>query len=199
MDIQTYPYMEESYFWEEVNIANQRQRCLKNTTGWQTLTIDPYIGRALCRSPVIGGLARIQTLVLHRDSINMEGPIFWWYHNTWRWEHKLLDTRIQFAPLCFFFFFFLPDPWDRACSSLYHVMVGGGTPSEGQLRITELLTLTVQSVKLLSSTGGSKTERRNTHTMNSMSAEAWVCANYQWFNATKYINSSSVLRFLYFT
>ncbi len=38
-----------------------------------------------------------------------------------------------------------------------------------------------------------------THTMNSMSTEAWVCANYQWFNVAKYSNSNSALRYLYFT
>lgn len=37
----------------------------------------------------------------------------------------------------------LPDPCDRARSSLYHAMLGRGTPSEGQRRVTELLTLTL--------------------------------------------------------
>lgn len=40
-----------------------------------------------------------------------------------------------------------PDPSDRARSSLYQVTVGGGIPREGQRRISELLTLTVQSVR----------------------------------------------------
>lgn len=115
MDLQTYPYMEELYHWEDVNTVNQRHRCFKNTAGWQILTIDPYIGRALCGSPLIGGLARIQALVLPCDTINMEGPIFWWYHNTWIQWYKVWDTRIQlhvyvYVCYCFFFCFFYLIP-----------------------------------------------------------------------------------------
>lgn len=110
MDLQTYPYMEELYHWEDVNTVNQRHRCFKNTAGWQILTIDPYIGRALCGSPLIGGLARIQALVLPCDTINMEGPIFWWYHNTWiQWYKVWIQNTATCLCLClllFFLFFF---------------------------------------------------------------------------------------------
>lgn len=68
----------------------------------------------------------------------------------------------------FTFLFFLPDPCVRACWSLYHVTVGGGTPWDGQWRVTELLMLTVQSVKLVSSTGGSRTEDTHTHTQTDL-------------------------------
>lgn len=109
IDIQTYPYMEETYPSEEVNTANHWG--LRSTTVWQILTIDPYISRALCRPPLIGSLASIQTLVLPCDPINMEGPIFWWYHNTWRWSHKELVTRIQPQFACLWFFFHTWPLW----------------------------------------------------------------------------------------
>lgn len=104
-----------------------------------------------------------------------------------------LRHQLQFTCLCYMlsFLFFVPDPWDRARSSLYHVMVGVGTPSEGQLRITELLTLTVQSVKLLSSTGGAKTETHKTWITECVLV--YCLAYYQWFNVTKNIKSCAVL------
>lgn len=55
---------------------------LKNTIGRQKLTVDPYVGRALCGPPLIGGLARVQALILHRDSINMERPVLWYHDDT---------------------------------------------------------------------------------------------------------------------
>lgn len=163
IEVQTPPYMEETYLWEELNTANHTHF---NSTIWQILTDDPYIGRAFCRTPLIGGLARVQALVLPRDSINMESPIFGWYHNTWGWLKMVLvlGMRLKLHVCVFVALIFLPDPYDRARSSLYHVIVGGGMPLEGQRRISELLMLTVKSVKLWSSTGGSKTGRQSTHT-----------------------------------
>lgn len=160
--------MEDSDHLKKGNIANQR--FLANIAVCWILTIDPYIGRALCRTPLIGGLAGIQTLVFSSDSVNMEGPILCWYYNTWRWSNQKMSAK-RAAALCIFMVLFIPDPCDRVCSSLYHVIVGGGMPSEGQLRITELLTLTMQSVRLLSSTGGAKTKRRNRqHEWNEISS-----------------------------
>lgn len=107
IEIQTPPYMEETYLWGELNTANHTDF---NSTVGQILTIDPYIGRAFCRTPLIGGLARVQALVLPRDSINMEGPIFGWYHNTWGWLKMVLVPRMRlklhvcaFVALIFFF------------------------------------------------------------------------------------------------
>lgn len=54
--------------------------------------------------------------------------------------------------------FVLPDPAARTRLFLYQVTVGRGTPLVGQRRVTELLTFTVQSVKLLSSAAGSRTD-----------------------------------------
>lgn len=45
------------------------------------VTVDPYIGRALRRPPLIGGPAQIQTLVLPGDPVNMESPTVR-YHDT---------------------------------------------------------------------------------------------------------------------
>lgn len=75
MHIQTYPYMDEPTV--EITTANQRSSILRSIIYKHILTVDPYVGRALCRSPLIGGLAGIQTLVLHCDSVNMEAPVFW--------------------------------------------------------------------------------------------------------------------------
>lgn len=74
-----------------------------------------------------------------------------------RWRHNL---------------WFLPDPSCRSCSSLYQVMVGGGTPRDGQLRVRDALTLTVQSVRLPSSTGGSRAEKKHTNTTGTW---VWAC------------------------
>lgn len=110
IEIQTPPYMEETYLWGELNTANHTDF---NSTVRQILTIDPYIGRAFCRTPLIGGPARVQALVLPRDSINMEGPIFGWYHDTWGWLKMVEDgfspldtakaTRMRICGIDFFF------------------------------------------------------------------------------------------------
>lgn len=116
MDMQTYPYMEER------RSKQSRAEMLEKYYRFQILTIDPYIGRALRRPPLIGGLARIQALVLHCDSINVEGPILWWYHNTWRWWCNLLDTRLQLRFACFLVFF---CTWSQRQSSLILVPCDG--------------------------------------------------------------------------
>lgn len=40
-----------------------------------TLTVDPYVGGAFCRTPLIGGLACVQSLVLPCDPINVEAAV----------------------------------------------------------------------------------------------------------------------------
>lgn len=95
--------------------------------------------------------------------------------------HTLRLLNAAAAAVCMRTLCVLPDPWDRARSSLYHVTVGGGMPSEAQLSLTELLALRVQSVRLLSSTGGSRTERKNTHTVN-------MCALYVWDTFGRLLN-----------
>lgn len=40
-----------------------------------TLTVDPHVGGAFCRAPLIGGLACVQALVLPCDPIDVEGAV----------------------------------------------------------------------------------------------------------------------------
>lgn len=48
---------------------------LPPSAAWRTLTVDPYVGGAFRRTPLIGGLACVQSLVLPRDPIDVEGAV----------------------------------------------------------------------------------------------------------------------------